>query len=94
MRNANLLSPEYISKTAADLNLDAKAFAACTASPKYDAEIQAETEEGSKIGVGGTPTFVVGKTAAGSVEGPMIVGAWPYALFDAKFKSLLEKESK
>jgi protein-disulfide isomerase len=76
------------------MKLDPKAFAACTASPKYDAEIQSETEEGTRIGVGGTPTFIVGKTTADSVEGPMIVGAMPYALFDARFKSLLEKESR
>jgi protein-disulfide isomerase len=91
MRNANLLSADYITRTAADLKLDQKAFAACTASTKYDAEIQAETLEGAKIGVGGTPTFVLGKTTPASVEGPMIVGALPYATFDAKLKELLTK---
>lgn len=90
MRNANLLSPDYIAKTAAELKLDAKAFAACAASTKYDAAIEAETQEGTKIGVEGTPTFVVGRSAPGSVEGPMIVGAMPYAQFDAKLKSLLD----
>jgi protein-disulfide isomerase len=88
MRNANLLSHDYITKTAADLKLDQKAFAACTASTKYDAEIEAETTEGARIGVGGTPTFVLGKTTPNSLEGPMIVGALPYAIFDAKLKEL------
>jgi protein-disulfide isomerase len=88
MRNANLLSPDYLTKTAADLRLDTKAFAACTASPKFDAQIQAELQEGTKIGVSGTPTFVIGKTSATVVEGPMIVGAMPYAQFDAKLKEL------
>jgi len=88
MRNANLLSPAYIAKTAADLKLDAKDFAGCTASGKYDAEIQAETSEGAKIGVGGTPTFVIGRTTPNSLEGPMIVGALPYAVFDAKLREL------
>jgi len=91
MRNANLLSPAYITKTAADLKLDARDFAACTASNKYDAQIQAETAEGTKIGVGGTPTFVIGRTTPNSLEGPMIVGALPYALFDAKLKELAAK---
>jgi len=90
MRNANQLSPDYISKTAADLKLDARAFAACTATTKYDADIQAEMQEGTKLGVGGTPTFVVGKTTGTAVEGPMIVGALPYLTFDAKFKQILE----
>ncbi len=90
MRNASLLTPEYITKTAGDLKLDPKAFSACAASTKYDAEIQAETQEGTKLGVGGTPTFVMGRTTASAVEGPMIVGALPYAQFDAKLKSLVD----
>jgi protein-disulfide isomerase len=89
MRNANLLTPDYIQKSAADLKLDTKAFATCTASMKYDAEIKAETAEGVTLGVGGTPTFIMGRTTATAVEGPMMVGALPYALFDAKLKELL-----
>ena len=88
MRNANLLSPGYIAKTAADLKLNAKSFADCTASTKYDAEIAAETAEGARIGVGGTPTFVIGRSMPDGVEGPMVVGALPYSAFDAKLKEL------
>ena len=91
MRNANLLTPDYIRKTAADMKLDMKAFAACTASTKFDADIQADLVEGARIGIGGTPTFVVGKTNASTLEGPMIVGAMPYVQFDAKLKELLAK---
>ena len=89
MTNANLLSPDYITKTAGDLKRDMSAVPACTASGKFDAEIQAELAEGAKIGVGGTPTFVIGRTSAASVEGPMIVGAMPYSVFDAKLKDLI-----
>ena len=94
MRNANLLTPEYIARTASDLKLDARGFAACSASTKYDADIQAETTEGARLGVGGTPTFIIGRTSATSVEGPMLVGALPYAQFDAKLKALLDAGSK
>jgi protein-disulfide isomerase len=94
MRNANLLTPDYITRTAADLKLEPKGFAACAASTKYDAEIQAETAEGAKLGVGGTPTFIMGRTTPTSVEGPMVVGALPYAQFDAKLRSLLDAGSK
>jgi protein-disulfide isomerase len=90
MRHANLLTPEYITKTAEDLKLDPKAFAACAVSTKYDAAIQAEMQEGAKLGVGGTPTFILGRTMPTAVEGPMMIGALPYAQFDAKLKSLLD----
>ena len=94
MRNANLLTPDYITKTAADLKLEPKAFAACLASTKYDAEIQAEIAEGTRLGVTGTPTFVMGRTTATAVEGPVMVGALPYSMFDARLKSLLGPDSK
>lgn len=94
MRNANLLTAEYITKSASDLKLEPKAFAACAASTKYDAEIKAETAEGAKLGVGGTPTFIIGRTTATAVEGPMMVGALPYAQFDAKLKALLGPDAK
>jgi protein-disulfide isomerase len=90
MRNADLLSEDYIMRTAGDLKLDSKKFAQCTASAKFDAEIQAQTLEGMRIGVSGTPTFVIGKSAPNSVEGPMVVGAYPYVIFDAKLKELSE----
>ena len=89
--NAHLLSPDYITRTAADLKLDGKAFAACTASNKFDAEIEADVREGARIGVGGTPTFVIGRTAPASLEGPIIVGALPYSQFDVRLKELLAK---
>ena len=91
MRNAHLLSPDYISKTAADLKLDSKAFASCIASTKFDGEIQADMQEGARIAITGTPTFVIGKTTASAVEGPVIVGAMPYVQFDAKLKDVLAK---
>jgi protein-disulfide isomerase len=94
MKNANLLTADYIAKSAADLKLEPKAFAACIATTKYDAEIQAEMQEGAKLGVGGTPTFVLGRTTATAVEGPMLVGALPYAQFDAKLKELLAAGTK
>ena len=94
MKNANLLTAEYITKTASDLKLDAKSFASCAASTKFDAEIQAEMQEGAKLGVGGTPTFIMGKTTATAVEGPMLVGALPYVQFDAKLKELLASGTK
>jgi protein-disulfide isomerase len=90
MKNANLLSPAYIAATAADLKLDTRAFATCSTSTKFDSEIQADMQEGARLNVAGTPTFVLGRTANGSIEGPVVVGALPYAQFDAKLRQLLE----
>jgi protein-disulfide isomerase len=94
MRNANLLTAAYITKTSSDLKVEPKAFETCVASTKFDAEIQAEMAEGTRLGVTGTPTFVMGKTTATAIEGPVMVGALPYAMFDAKLKALLGPDSK
>lgn len=39
--------------------------------------------------ISGTPTFVLGKSDKGTVEGQRIVGALPYAVFDAAIRRLL-----
>jgi protein-disulfide isomerase len=90
VRNANVLSPDYIKKTATDLKLDGGAFSACAATTKYDAEIQAELQEGAKLGIDGTPTFVIGRTTPTGIQGPLIVGALPYAQFDQRLRELLK----
>ncbi len=94
MRNANLLTADYINKTASGLKLDSKPFAACTASSKYEAEITAEVQEGMALGVDGTPTFVIGRSTPNGIDGPVLVGALPYAQFDAKLKTLLASGTK
>jgi predicted DsbA family dithiol-disulfide isomerase len=94
LRNANLLSPGFISKTASDLQLDTTAFSTCLKDQQFDAEIKAEMAEASRIGVKGTPTFVIGRTPAEALDGVVIVGAQPYAVFEKKFKELLASGSK
>lgn len=90
VRNANVLSPDFIKKTAGDLQLDTAAFSSCAASTKHDAAIQAELQEGTKLGIDGTPTFIIGRTTPNGVQGPMIVGALPYAQFDQRLRELLK----
>jgi protein-disulfide isomerase len=90
VRNANVLSPDFIRKTSDDLKSESEAFSTCAASAKYDADIQAELQEGAKLGIDGTPTFVIGRTTPAGIDGPMIVGALPYAQFDQKLRELLK----
>lgn len=89
-KNANALSAEYIKRTVKEHVANAAAFGVCMDSNKYAAEIAAEQLEGTKVGVAGTPTFVIGRTNGDSIEGPMLVGALPYATFDGALKELLD----
>jgi protein-disulfide isomerase len=56
-----------------ELKLDATAFAACLDGGKFAAAVQADLEEGTDLGVTGTPTFYI--------NGRMLVGAQPAAAF-------------
>jgi protein-disulfide isomerase len=84
------LSPELISATAKELGLDMVAFDKCVAEKKFAADIRKDMQEAQAVGIGGTPTFVLGRTAAGEFQGTRLVGAQPYAAFDAKLRQLLE----
>ncbi len=57
---------------AADIGLDAAAFASCFDSGKYVQAVQQDFADGAAVGVSGTPTFFV--------NGQALVGAQPYAL--------------
>jgi len=58
----------------ASLGLDVDAFTACQDSGRYDAQVQANVEEGASLGVRGTPFFFI--------DGYPINGAQPYDLFE------------
>ena len=67
------LSTADLTKRATDLGLDSAAFQACTDSKKHDALIKANYDDGSALGVTGTPAFFI--------NGRMLVGAQPIEQF-------------
>ena len=67
-----------------------KTFATCIAGTQHDARIKADMDAARSIGVEGTPSFLLGRTAGASLEGVVIVGALPFEAFDAKIKELLD----
>jgi protein-disulfide isomerase len=75
LRKPGNYSDEDLVRRATELKLDAAAFKACIASDKFDAQIRASQEAGSKMGVSGTPAFFL--------NGRMINGARPKSDFDA-----------
>ena len=65
---------------AKDLNLDMTAFEACLNDRKYQAEIQADSDFATNLGVRSTPTFFI--------NGLALVGAQPLDVF----KQVIDKE--
>ena len=87
--NPNNLSQQAILNYALELSLDTGRLQGCLDSEKYRGDIQEDVKEAHSIGIIGTPGFVLGRTSNGTLEGIKVVGAQPFALFDAKIKELL-----
>jgi protein-disulfide isomerase len=81
------LSPDSISKFATQLNLDMSKFHACVDGKKYSADVQTDVAAAGTLGITGTPSFVVGKTAKDQIEGMRITGAQLFPTIEAAIQS-------
>lgn len=86
------LGPDSILKYGQKTNLDMTAFSGCLKDKKYTSAIQKDTADAGTLGISGTPSFVIGKTAKDEIAGVRIVGAVPYSVFDSTIKDLLSNK--
>jgi protein-disulfide isomerase len=91
VNNAQLSAASFAT-FARDLKLDLAAFNKCTAdTAKFQADITKDMNEASSVSISATPSFVIGRTSGGSMDGVRVIGALPYATFDAKLKEIAAK---
>jgi protein-disulfide isomerase len=86
--NPDKLDMGHIMGFAVDLKLDTQQFQDCVNSDKYKDKVQADVAEAMRVGANGTPAFIVGKSTGNGVDGELVVGAMPYAMFDQKIKEV------
>jgi len=85
-------SDEDIKNAVVALGVSATKYDSCMADPDTKSAIAAERDEGSGVGITGTPGFVVGKIDKdGKVTGPIVRGALPFSTFEAEINKLSEK---
>ena len=87
------LQPEALGKHAEALGLDVQAFQACLDSSQYTAKIHKSLRDGQKIGVTGTPAFLLGSTQGDGAEVKAVkflIGALPFDMFKANIDKLLD----
>jgi protein-disulfide isomerase len=90
LSNNQTMGKDVFTAFAHDLKLNASAFERCTSDvTKYQDKLKKDQAEGLAAGINGTPSFIIGRTSGTSLDGIRIVGAQPYAAFDAKLKELL-----
>jgi protein-disulfide isomerase len=78
-----------IERRARALQLDMARFGECVAHKKYAALIAAHAHEADAAGIDGTPGFIVGRAAAGVLDGLRLEGALPYDEFAGLLNELL-----
>jgi protein-disulfide isomerase len=73
-------NPAQLKTYAQEVELEPVAFEQCLSSGKYQAAVQQDVEEGTRLGVSGTPTFFI--------NGQRLAGAHPVE----KFVQMIEEE--
>jgi protein-disulfide isomerase len=79
------------------IGLDVPKFETCLASGKFDQDIRRDMAQAQRVGVSGTPAFMIGRTEPGSSKVKVISvlkGAKPFAEFKAELDRLLEQAVK
>jgi len=83
------LSQAALVQDARQIHLDAAAFSSCLSDRKYTSAIQKDVADAGALGISGTPSFVIAKTAKDQMNGILIVGAVQYSAFDSAIQNLL-----
>ena len=82
--NNSALDPANLKKFAADLKLDSSQFDVCLDSGTYAAAVGKDVAEGTRVGVNGTPAFVV--------NGLFLSGAQPFSAFQEAIEQALSTQ--
>jgi protein-disulfide isomerase len=75
---------ELFIKYAEDLGLDSDSFAACLENGQYEAAVMQDLDEGTQLGVNGTPAFFI--------NGHSMSGAQPYPIFEQAINQFLAEQ--
>ena len=88
-RNPQKLNTENLPAHAESLSLDMAAFNECLGSSRHLAEIDQDAKDAKSVSLTGTPSFIIGKTAADKITGQVVVGAQPIRSFDVAIEKAL-----
>ena len=83
------LSAVSARKAALDAGAAAPELDRCIASPAVRKAIDADAAEAERIGVNGTPGFVIAQRRGAKLEGTLLLGSQPTAAFAARIDALL-----
>jgi protein-disulfide isomerase len=85
------LSKDAPRRIALASGIDAATFDACEHNPGMRRAIENDTAEAERIGVTGTPGFVIAERREGALEGTLLLGAQPTAAFTTRIDAVLNR---
>lgn len=83
------LGKDTARKLAIAAGIDLPTFDACVRNPGLRRAIETDIAEAQRIGVTGTPGFVIAQRRDGQLEGTLLLGAQPTAAFTTRIDALL-----
>jgi len=93
--HSDRLDPESLLEHGRAVGVDMDPFRKCLDDAKYAEGLKKGLDSARALGISGTPTFVIGRTARGDVqEGVKVVGAQPSANFEREIEALLRGREK
>lgn len=88
--NGEGISETNLGGLADKMGLNGKELISCIKDGKFESEVKADIADASKVGIDGTPGFVIGKLDDnGEVRGEIISGAVPFSTFEAVIEKYL-----
>lgn len=87
--NGSGMTMDELYGLAPTVGIDQASFKACIDADKYKDEVAKDLADAGAAGATGTPSFVIGPSGD-EVSGKLIVGAQPYAAFQAEIDALLQ----
>ena len=91
---APVLSPELAHQAAMRAGVDKEQFDTCIGKSSIRTAIEADMAEAERMGVTGTPGFIIAERDGGEYVGNLVLGAQPAAVFIAKIDALLASHAK
>lgn len=74
-------TPAALEATARSLGLDLAVFRACLSAGAYRRAVAADAAEAARLGLRGTPAFIIGRVGGAYIEGIEVIGNKPLAVF-------------
>jgi protein-disulfide isomerase len=75
------LNENTVLESAKTLALDVASFRSCLESDKYKSLVEADSRDAASLQIGGTPTFIIARSATDTLNGVKMDGAQSYPAF-------------